>query len=385
SRYIGLRSARDSRAQREGFGGIGVRLNFDGDLPKILAVHPDTPAAASPLRAGDIITHIDGLPIKGLDRHDVVWSLRGLEGTPVTLLVKRENHPAPISATIRRMLIFPPTVEYERKGAIAVIRITSFNQRTARDLEKVITDFAWESGPAVRGIVLDLRGNPGGLLDQAVAVADIFLRSGSILTTGGRHPESVQRFSATGRDLANGMPLVVLINGGSASAAEIVASALQDRGRAVVIGTNSYGKGTVQNITRLPNDGELILTWSRFRAPSGYILDELGVFPNVCTAGLLALTPDSGLKQRLQSMISSAATTLAQWRTLTQPGESRRSEIRKLCPNDNDMHEIDLRVAREILQDRALYARTLGMSSPKLATDKDGFSAGNRSLLRSYP
>jgi carboxyl-terminal processing protease len=218
--------------------------------------------------------------------------------------------------------------------------------------------------------VLDLRGNPGGLLDQAVAVADVFLRNGVILTTGGRHPESVQRFNATGRDLTNGLPVVILINGGSASAAEIVASALQDRGRAVVVGTNSYGKGTVQNITRLPNDGELILTWSRFRAPSGYILDQLGVFPNVCTSDLLALATDGNLHEQVQNAVSRAATTLTLWRTLSRSDEARRSEIREICPDDMDKPEIDLKVAQEILADRPLYARMLGMSSPKLATEK---------------
>lgn len=376
SRYDGVRSARDSRAQREGFGGIGIRLNFEGDLPKIIKVHADTPASLSELAAGDVITHIDGLPTDGLERRDIIWSLRGLEGTLVTLTVTREGRPSPISATIRRALIFPQSVEVDRKGDIAVITIASFNQRTARDFEETVIDLT--RGPdTVTGIVLDLRGNPGGLLDQAVAVADVFLRSGVILTTGGRHPESVQRFNATGRDLSGGLPVVVLINGGSASAAEIVASALQDRGRAVIVGTNSYGKGTVQNISRLPNDGELILTWSRFRAPSGYILDELGVFPNVCTADLLALTAEPNLHDRVRQSASRAATTLTLWRTLTRADEGRRREIRNVCPNDMDKPEIDLKVANEILHDRKLYARMLGMSSRKLATEQKALPQNN--------
>jgi len=377
SRYDGLRSARDSRAQREGFGGIGVRLNFEGELPKIVSIHADTPASLSPLEAGDVITHIDGLPIDGMERHDVIWSLRGLEGTLVTLTVTRETRPDPISATLKRALIFPQTVEFERKGGIALIRITSFNQRTARDLEEIVGDLSEQTADPAVGLVLDLRSNPGGLLDQAVAVADVFLRSGTILTTGGRHPESVQRFNATGRDLSNGLPVVILINGGSASAAEIVASALQDRGRAVVVGTNSYGKGTVQNITRLPNDGELILTWSRFRAPSGYILDQLGVFPNVCTSDLLALTADRDLHEQVRRSASSATTTLTLWRTLIRSDESRRREIRQICPTGTDKPEIDLKVAREILKDRHIYARMLGMSSPGLATDKNSLPPSN--------
>jgi carboxyl-terminal processing protease len=221
----------------------------------------------------------------------------------------------------------------------------------------------------LKGIVLDLRGNPGGLLDQAVAVADAFLRKGPIVSTRGRHPESVQRFSATGRDLANGMPMVVLINGRSASAAEIVAAALQDRGRAVLVGSNSYGKGTVQNITRLPNEGELILTWSRFYAPSGYALDSLGILPNICTSTLKA-APGPDLRQRMLESIGPATNVLIMWRTLTGHDKARRTALRGKCPKHSETPEIDIKIAREILEDRRLYARTLDMSAPRVAKEK---------------
>ncbi|TDI65690.1 MAG: PDZ domain-containing protein [Alphaproteobacteria bacterium] len=369
SRYVGFRSARNYRAQREGFGGIGVRLDFDGDLPEIVAVLPDTPAKRSPLRSGDIITHVDDRSLIGLGRHNIIWRLRGLQGTTVRLRAIRESSDTPIVVTLRRSLIFNRTVEYERRGSMAVIRVTGFNQRTSRDLEHVVVGLPWNEDPPINGIVLDLRNNPGGLLDQAVAVADAFLRKGRIVSTRGRHPESIQRFDATGRDLANGMPMVVLVNGRSASAAEIVAAALQDRGRAVVVGSNSYGKGTVQNITRLPNDGELILTWSRFHAPSGYALDALGVLPNICTA-TVAASDNPDLHNRVLAAIRQSANLLAKWRKLTDVDESRRSRLRENCPKRTEKPEIDLKIAQEILADRRLYARALGMSAPLMAKKK---------------
>ena len=369
SRYVGHRSARDYRAQREGFGGVGVRLDFDGDFPEIVAVLPDTPAKRSPLSSGDIITHVDGRSLAGLDRHNIIWSLRGLEGTTVRIRAIRKGRDTPIVVTLKRALVFNQTVEYERRGAMAVIRVNGFNQRTARDLEHVVVGLPWNEDPPIKGIVLDLRNNPGGLLDQAVAVADAFLRKGRIVSTRGRHPESIQRFDATGRDLANGMPMVVLINGRSASAAEIVAVALQDRGRAVVVGSNSYGKGTVQNITRLPNDGELILTWSRFHAPSGYPLDALGVLPNICTA-MVSTSVNPDLHNRVLAAIGRSANVSTMWRTLTDFDESRRAGLRKKCPKRTESPEIDLKIANEILEDRRLYARTLGMSAPRVAKKK---------------
>jgi carboxyl-terminal processing protease len=385
SRYVGLRSARDYRAQREGFGGIGIRLDFDGEFPEIVAILPDTPAKRSPLRRGDTITHVDGKSLAGLNQHDIIWSLRGLEGSAVRVRAIHKHSATPIAVTLKRALVFTRTVEYQRRGSMAVIRINSFNQRTARDLERIVVGLPWNDAPPLKGIVLDLRNNPGGLLDQAVAVADAFLRKGAIVSTRGRHPESIQRFSATGRDLANGMPMVVLVNGRSASAAEIVAAALQDQRRAVVVGSNSYGKGTVQNITRLPNDGELILTWSRFHAPSGYALDALGILPNICTFTLnesaaeaapetapesapISANPD--LHTRVRAAIGQATNGLAMWRTLTDFDKSRRAELRKKCPNRSAKPEMDFKIAHEILEDRRLYARTLGMSAPRMAKKK---------------
>lgn len=376
SRYAGLESARDYRAQREGFGGIGVRLDFEGELPEIISVLPNTPAKGSPLRSGDIITHVDGASLIGLDRHDIIWRLRGLVGTEVRLQAIHKNSEGAFSVTLKRSRVFTQTVEYQRRGSIAVIHLIGFNQRTAQDLERLVVRLLRNDAQPIKGIVLDLRNNPGGLLDQAVAVANAFLDKGTIVSTLGRHPESIQRFNATGRDLADGLPMVVLVNGRSASAAEIVAAALQDTGRAVVVGSNSYGKGTVQNITRLPNDGELILTWSRFHAPSGYALDALGVLPNVCTSkNIGSKTPN--LRNRVLAAIGTTTNMLASWRTLAGFDKDRGAGLREECPKHAGMPDIDFKIAREIIGDKRLYARTIGMSAPRIAKDKSVVTYAN--------
>src|SRR4029453_18190026 len=180
--------------------------------------------------------------------------------------------------------IVPETVTFERKGSVAYLRVYGFNQDTADSLRKEMLHAQQDIGTGLKGYIMDLRGNPGGLLDQSVAVSDLFIGHGRIVSTHGRHPDSHQYFEATAGDIADGLPLVVLVNGDSASAAEIVAAALQDSGPAVVVGSNSYGKGTVQTVLRMPNDGELTLTWARFHAPSGYTLNHLGVLPSICTS-----------------------------------------------------------------------------------------------------
>jgi len=364
TRYVGLRSARDYRAQREGFGGIGIRLNFDGNEPRVISILHDTPAEASALKAGDTITHIDSDPVHGLPRREIIWRLRGEPGSPVRIRAIRKIASNPFEVVLRRALIVSPTVHLRRKGGLAVISISGFNQSTFRDLERILKVSVADAEPA-RGIVLDLRGNPGGLLDQAVAVADAFLAKGRIVSTRGRHPDSFQLFNATGRELAAGLPMVVLINGQSASAAEIVAAALQDRGRAVVVGSTSYGKGTVQNITRLPNDGELILTWARFHAPSGYALDRLGVMPNICTSP--PWNPDVDSAATLEEKVVAATAVLSVWRNHLAADDAEAESLRTKCPPRAEISELDLKAAERILSDTTLYAQALGAITPSVA------------------
>lgn len=354
SRYAGAAEARDNRASRNGFGGIGIRFEILDGEPRLIDVIEDTPAARAGLRPDDVILLIDGKPVRGLSRGEVSGRLRGAVASALAVTLRRGDQT--VVATLRRSLIVPRTVTESIDGTIATYRITSFNQRTATSIESLLRATRARLGPALRGVVLDLRGNPGGLLDQAVAVADLFIADGPIVSTRGRHPESVATLTARPGDLAEDLPVAVLIDGRSASAAEILASALQDAGRAVVIGSNSYGKGTVQTVIRLPNDGELTLTWSRFHAPSGYALDGLGVFPARCTVATApaGAWPDDPAR---------LARALALWRQASLDETELRRRLRALCPPERRGDAVeDPAAARRLLGDPAAYARLLAGS-----------------------
>jgi len=294
SRYLTPDDARNSRASRDGFGGIGVTIDNEDGVTVVRRVHDGTPAARAEIRPGDRITHVDGQPIGGKALSEVVRLLRGPAGESVSITLRRAGVKDAFVRSLTREHIVPQTVRARTDNGIVEIELSSFNQGTARAVREAIIRMARQTPGGVKGVVLDLRDNPGGLLDQAVAVADIFIDHGRIISTRGRHAESNQIFDATPGRLLGGVPMVVLVNGRSASAAEIVAVALRDSGRAVIVGSSSYGKGTVQTIVRLPNNGELIITWARIYAPSGQTLDHQGIVPAVCTndrarGGLTAL------------------------------------------------------------------------------------------------
>jgi carboxyl-terminal processing protease len=369
SRYSSADEARENRASREGFSGIGVHIQMLEDLLKVISVIPDTPAERAGLKRNDTVVSVDGQSIVGMGLPEVVRLLRGPTGSIVTVGVRRERVAQPIDIKIEREHIIAHTVTVSRDGDVPMIRLTRFNQQTASDLEKAIDDIERDYGANLHGVILDLRDNPGGLLDQAVAVSDIFLSSGRIVSTEGRHPRSFQRYEAHGSDKLSGRPLVVMINGRSASSAEIVAAALQDLGRAVVVGTNSYGKGTVQSVFRLPNDGELTLTWSRFHAPSGYTLQDLGVLPNLCTSDTHQ-SPDA-IVRNLRDGRMQTAKTLEAWRQEAQPNETRRHQLRAFCPQNKDTEADRAReaeVARRVIDDTMLYSQALKLSVPEIAT-----------------
>jgi carboxyl-terminal processing protease len=363
SRYAGPKEAREHRSNRSGFGGIGIKFDLiEGEL-RIVEVVEDGPAARLGLKTDDVITAIDAEPVKGLDRAAIAAKLRGAVATEVTVALRRGKQM--LQFTLRRSLIVPQTVTSSVNGGIAHFKITSFNQRTAYSLENQLKEIRDRLGAGLQGVVLDLRGNPGGLLDKAVAVADLFITEGTIISTRGRHPASVNAFEAKPGDIGEDLPVAVLVDGRSASAAEIVASALQDSGRAVLIGTNSYGKGTVQTVVRLPNDGEITLTWSRFHAPSGYALHGLGVLPTFCTGG--AVQPTAQLIEGLGRgvMPGKPAETLAVWRGTGIHDIDLRHRLRETCPParrpDNAQ---DMDMADRLLSNRAAYARALGASAP---------------------
>lgn len=381
SRYVTPADARDNRALRNGYGGIGITVQTVPEGVKAVSVMPGTPAEQAGVKAGDLITRIDGKPVAGQSLSQIVQQLRGREGSSVTLTVVRQGQGAPLDIAVVRRHINPTAATYERRGDVAYIRVLRFLQGTSREVHRAVLQARREIGADMAGIVLDLRDNPGGLLDQAIALSDLFLADGRIVSTRGRHHESQQGYEARPGDVANGVPIVVLINGRSASSSEIVAAALQDNGRAVVVGSNSYGKGTVQTVFTLPNDGELVLTWSRFHAPSGYALEGLGVLPNVCT-GRPGATDRSVIRALAQT--EETANVFRRWRTFQVPDPGRAQALRATCPSTpanapprEGARDIDFDVARALLKEQALYRRALAAAALGAAYGKHGLSDTN--------
>jgi carboxyl-terminal processing protease len=357
SHYSPPEAAQERRAARDGFGGIGVTLNTEGADIRIVEVLPETPAATAGLRVDDRILAIDGTEVSSLSREDVARRLRGPADSVVALAVSRSGSDNRITFSMRRARIVPPSVTLSEENGIARLRIASFNQQTSDSVAEMLRQAHRDLRKRLRGIVLDLRDNPGGLLDQSVDVASLFLDGRPVSATVGRVPESIQYFSAPHRAVET-LPLVVLINGGSASASEIVAAALQDTGRAVVIGSASYGKGTVQNVQRMPNDGELTITWARLVTPGGYILHEHGVVPTVCTADLP--DNDSGVTQALARSGGGLAAALALPRIKLD--DAGWEKLRALCPGQHEDHEVEVKAAEKLLADPVLYARALNLT-----------------------
>jgi len=356
SRYSTAAEAAENRATREGFGGIGVRVAVEDKVVRVISVMHYTPAEHVGLKADDVITAVDGKPVAGLQQDQVIDMLRGPDDSHVKITVVRGGG-TPFVVDITRAHIVPETVTYERKGNVAYLRVYGFNLDTADSLRKEMLHAQQDIGSGLKGYIMDLRGNPGGLLDQSVEVADLFISHGRIVSTHGRHPDSHQYFEATAGDLADGRPVVVLVNGDSASAAEIVAAALQDSGRAVVVGSNSYGKGTVQTVLRMPNDGELTLTWARYHAPSGYTVNHLGVLPSVCTT-----TEDS--KQLLDDIRTGRLKPLPTGqRNATDPEDTAAlNKLRSTCPERRGEEPIDEQVAIELLTHPSEYNRAVHLA-----------------------
>lgn len=345
SRYFTPHQADNHRARRRGSGDIGIEfLLVDGRL-MITHLRSASSAGKAGLRIGDRISKIDGANVAELTREQISARLRGKVGTRLTIEIARNDQP-PFALQVARTLSIPATVHVRRLDGILYVAIESFNRDTPGSLAAALQDHRSE---ADRGIVLDLRGNPGGLLQQSINVADLFLNAGSILSTRGRHPDSLQSYEAGAGDAAEGIPLVVLVDGGSASGSEVVAAALAEQGRAVLVGTASYGKGTVQTVVPLPNDGELILTWSRMISPSGQMLNGLGVVPTVCTSGLEHRDPVMRNRQ-IAEMIAKAA--------------ARSAVPRDACPAERHAHEVDIDVAQKLLSEPELFARLTGTRSP---------------------
>jgi carboxyl-terminal processing protease len=367
SHYASADQARRDRARRNGYGGIGLQVTSASGIARIIAVNKTAPAWKAGIRRNDVITNIDGQSTKDVPLVIFVDMLRGAAGTRVTLTIQRPKKAETFEATLARTLIVPRTVIAREHQGILMLRVTGFNQNTAHSLGEQIKKSRKRLGSAIKGIVLDLRGNPGGLLDQAIRIADLFLEGGNIIDTQGRHPASYQHYEAGGSDYAAGLPLVILIDGRSASSSEVLAAALQDQKRAVIIGTTSFGKGTVQTVIRLPNDGEMTLTWSRLVAPSGYALHGLGVHPSICTSGRGA-ADDKNLLQAAAATDAKNDVAFTKWRRVAISDLNQRDILRQACPAERRDNELDPKVARRVILDQPLYGQIIKNMSKSRGT-----------------
>jgi carboxyl-terminal processing protease len=283
SSYLNAKSFDDMRTTTKGeFGGLGIEVTMENDLVKVVTPIDDTPAARAGVLAGDLISHLDGEQVLGLSLRDAVDKMRGPINSPIILTVIREGADAPIEIKIIRDVIRIRSVRHRVEKDVGYIRITQFNEKTSAGLSKAIKEISAEvPADELKGFILDLRNNPGGLLDQAIAVSDAFLDRGEIVSTRGRQADDTQRYSARPGDDVKGKPVIILVNGGSASASEIVAGALQDHRRAAVIGSRSFGKGSVQTIIPLGRNGAIRLTTARYYTPAGRSIQAKGVIPDI--------------------------------------------------------------------------------------------------------
>lgn len=313
SSFLNKKKLKEMKVQTRGeFGGLGIEVTMDREsgLVKVVSPIDDTPAFRAGLMAGDLISHLDGKPVRGLSLSQAVERMRGSVNTDLILTIRRAAQ-KPFDVTLTRARIRIQSVRSRTEGKVGYVRITSFNEQSTKGLQKALKKLKKEIGAEVKGYVLDLRNNPGGLLDQAVSVTDVFLNQGEIVSTRGRSKESAQRFQATKGDSTDGLPLVVLINGGSASASEIVAGALQDHRRAIILGTSSFGKGSVQTIIPLGQSGAIKMTTQRYYTPSGRSIQAKGIDPDI----------------RVQQ---------AKLEFIEQPGRRSEASLRNSLKNEND-------------------------------------------------
>ncbi len=286
SSYLNPKEFEETQVSTSGqFGGLGIEIMLENETIKVVAPIDETPAALAGIVAGDLITHVDGEDIRGKGLAYAVNLLRGDPGDPVAITIVREGVIQPFDLTIIRAVIKVRSVRWRREGDIGYIRVNRFTERVESGIVNAMNELrkgqGQDRGGDLAGIVLDLRNNPGGLLDQSIILADAFLEDGGIVSIKGREENSERSYGASPGDMASGLPVVVLINGGSASASEIVAGALQDHGRATIMGTRSFGKGSVQTISPLPVEGALRLTTALYYVPSGRIIQALGILPDI--------------------------------------------------------------------------------------------------------
>lgn len=365
SHYSSRRDATRTRLVRDGVIGLGIRMVAVDDGAQVQAIVDGGPGEKAGIEINDVITAADGRKLTKLPFSDLRRILDGSKDTMVSLTIKRPGVEEPITVIAQRELIVPDTVTHKNLNGIAEIKIRSFNQRTAAAVERAVEAVRAEAS-TLKGIILDFRSDPGGLLDQAVDMSDLFLDQGAISSLDGRHPGAKQYYAASGQDIAPGVPIVVIVDGRTASAAEIVAAALQDHGRAVVVGTGTLGKGSVQTVVRLPNGGEMGLTWAHATTPRGAALNGLGLLPDVCLAGL----PGPTLDQAMGFIAAGTNPTAETRRRWQQPKDdpAAHAALRAACPAEAHLdRDVDTEVARKLLAEPKLYARLTTPEDPQLA------------------
>lgn len=284
--YMPPRSFQEARVQTRGeFGGLGIEVTQENGLVKVVSPIDDTPAQKAGLLPGDLITHLDGAPVMGKPLQEAIEKMRGAPNTSITLTVRRgmDANAKIFDVKLTRAVIKTQVVRSHREGEFAYVRISSFNEHTTQDMTAAIDKLKAEMGPALKGYIIDLRDNPGGLLDQAISVSDAFLNQGEIVSTRSLRPnaDEGQRYNAKRGDIADGKPIAVLVNGGTASASEIVSGALQDHHRAVIVGNTTFGKGLVQTMIPLGEFGGMKITTAGYFTPSGRSIDKIGIAPDV--------------------------------------------------------------------------------------------------------
>ena len=365
SRYAPREAAMRNRLVRDGVIGLGVRVEMEDEGAWIRSLVFEGPSELAGLKIGDTIITANGTPLAGLSLPQARRRLDGVIGTSLTLTVRRPGLPEPMTVIAALDLVVPDTVTATYTDGVLALHVRSFNQRTTYAVEKAINTALADKSQAFKGVVLDLRGDPGGLFDQAIEVADLFLETGTIATLHGRHPGANQYYAAKRGDITNGAPVAVIMDGKSASAAEIVAAALQDNHRAAIVGTVTWGKGSVQTLRRLPNGGEFALTWARVIAPRGIELHGLGLMPDICLNG--TATSVSDVVDTLYGDTRAADEVRRRWRTAADDINVHET-LRMDCPAEvRDGSAVDLEVARRVVSDQALFAIALRDDTPQLA------------------
>ncbi len=335
SSYMNAKQFADMQVTTRGqFGGLGIEVTQEGGYIRVVSPIDDTPAMRAGVKAGDLIVALDGKTVQGLTLNEAVDKMRGTPGSKITITIKRAGVETPVELSMNREIIRIQVVKSRLEGDIAYIRVTSFSEQTDSGLRKAFTTLKDQAGGKLKGVVLDLRNNPGGLLDQAVAVSDDFLSQGEIVSTRARHAEDSQRWNAKDGDITGGLPVVVLINGGSASASEIVAGALQDQRRAILVGTRSFGKGSVQTVIPLPGNGAMRLTTARYYTPSGRSIQGLGITPEIEVQSSRNEPPHFGPEREadLKGAISNSGGAAAETQSPRTDLPALAKDIEKLPP-----------------------------------------------------